>query len=64
MSLIDQYQKSLEEAMESEAQAVANGGASSYDDYKHRVGTLRGMRKALRIFEDTIKEIQERDEEF
>jgi hypothetical protein len=36
---------------------LADGGASSWDDYRYRVGVRRGLMKALRIFEDVLDDI-------
>ena len=49
--------KALTDELEREGQAIADGGAGSWDDYKYRTGVRKGLRRALAVMEDVAKEL-------
>lgn len=64
MSLIDEFRKTIADAMERDASALCEGGAADYAEYRHRVGIRKGLKRALQIMEDVIEEAHKRDEKF
>lgn len=57
----------LREALTAElnhdAEAIADGGASSWDDYQKRVGVRKGVKRALAVMEDVVRKLSGEDEE-
>jgi hypothetical protein len=62
--LIDEFKKAINDALVHEAYAMAEGGASSYDDYRYRVGVRKGLKRAMQILDDVVEEMMKRDEKF
>lgn len=56
------FQEAIEAARKVEAEALADGGAGSWDEYRYRVGVRRGLMKALRIFEDVLDDVAKSEE--
>jgi hypothetical protein len=57
MEIVRKFNEAIEAARKVEVDVLADGGASSWDDYRYRVGVRRGLMKALRIFEDVLDDI-------
>ena len=64
MTIIDEFYKEIDVAMGNDAFNLAEGSASSFDDYRYRVGIRKGLRRALQIMEDVVEEAHKRDEKF
>lgn len=64
MDLIRTFQQAIEEQLHIEANNLADGNATSYDDYRYRCGMRRGLKRALNIFEDVMQEMKVKDEKF
>jgi hypothetical protein len=64
MELIHAYRKAMKEADDNIIKQLANGGASSWEDYRHIVGIRKGLYRALDVFEDEVKKlVDEKDEQ-
>ena len=57
MELIRAYRRAMDEALSNEGYSLVEGGASSYEDYRYRVGIRKGMKKAMQVFEDVVKDL-------
>lgn len=64
MTIRDDFVKAVYEAMDNDAYSLSEGGASSFDDYRHRVGIRKGLKRALQIMEDVVEESRKRDDKF
>lgn len=64
MELIRAYRQAMDEALSNEAYNIAEGVASSYEDYRYRIGIRKGMKKALQVFEDVVQRDVEEQEDF
>lgn len=42
----------IQEEIESEKSVLESGNIQSYEEYKHRAGYIRGLRKAIEIMDD------------
>jgi hypothetical protein len=63
MELIRAYRKAMKEADDNLIKQLANGGAASWDDYRHIVGIRKGLFRALDVFDDVVKkEMDEKDD--
>lgn len=63
MELIRAYRQAMDEALSNEAYNIAEGVASSYEDYRYRIGIRKGMKKALQVFDDVVnKVVDEKDD--
>lgn len=63
MELIRAYRRAMEEALANEGYSLVEGGASSFEDYRFRTGIRKGMKKAMQVFEDVVKDlIDEKDD--
>jgi hypothetical protein len=57
MELTRKFQDAIEAARKVEADALAEGGAGTWEEYRYRVGVRKGLMKALRIFEDVLDDV-------
>ena len=64
MTLIEEFKQAIREAITNEAFALADGAASSYEDYRFRVGVRKGLKKSMQILDDVVEEAMKRDEKF
>ncbi len=55
MSLLEEYVRVLQARIDSEAVAIADGRPATLEDYRHRVGYLKGLKWALAELESTYK---------
>jgi hypothetical protein len=62
--LLTEFHQALQDEIAHEAQGMADGGASSFEDYRYRVGMRKGLQRAVRILEDTVEDYRKRDEKF
>jgi hypothetical protein len=55
----------LREALTAElnhdSEAIADGGAASWDDYQKRVGVRKGVKRALAVMEDVARKLSGED---
>lgn len=64
MELIRAYRLAMKETDDNLIKQLANGGASSWEDYRHIVGIRKGLIRALDVFDDVIKKVtDEKDEQ-
>lgn len=54
----DRLQRSIDELIHQ----TGTGSASSYEDYRHRVGITIGMRRAMDEINETYREFMQEDE--
>lgn len=58
---IDQFQRALtaqlEQAIRNHVDAIGEGKAQTIDDYRYRVGVIRGYRDALEMASDVAKKL-------
>ena len=62
MEITRKFQEAIESARKVESDALAEGGAGSWEEYRYRVGVRKGLMKALRIFEDVLDDIAKSEE--
>jgi hypothetical protein len=62
MEIVRKFQEAIETARKVEADALAEGGAGSWEEYRYRVGVRKGLMKALRIFEDVLEDVAKSEE--
>lgn len=56
MNFYDAYQAVLRELIQEQAESIANGSCSTFDDYKSRIGYRKGLVHALDKFNDMVRE--------
>lgn len=49
----------LNDAISVQALSIVQGGARSYDKYRETVGYIRGLTDAIKLAEETEKDIEE-----
>lgn len=52
----------LQRSLDALIHQTGTGSASSYEDYRHRVGITIGMKRALDAINDTYREFMREDE--
>ncbi len=57
MEITRKFQEAIDAARKVEADALAEGGAGTWEEYRYRVGVRKGLMKALRIFEDVLDDV-------
>ena len=57
MEIVRKFNEAIEAARKVEADALADGGAGTWEEYRYRVGVRKGLMKALRIFEDVLDDV-------
>lgn len=57
LRLYQELEKSLSEELEKLAAELVGGRAQSFDDYRYRVGRMKGVQDALAIAQETQKRI-------
>lgn len=62
MELTQKFQAAIEQARKVEGEALAEGGAKDWEDYRYRVGVRKGLMRALRIFEDVLDDLAKSEE--
>ena len=62
MEIVRKFNEAIEAARKVEADALAEGGAGSWEEYRYRVGVRKGLMKALRIFEDVLDDVAKSEE--
>ena len=67
MSAVEIYiaraENTLKERYEKIATNIIKGGCSSFEDYKHRVGTLKGLEDALSELSNAYQEMMKEHDE-
>jgi len=56
MDFIESYQTTLRELIQEQAESIASGSCSTFDDYKFRIGFRKGLVYALDKLNDTIQQ--------
>jgi hypothetical protein len=56
LKLYQLIEQEIGERLEKHAAEIVTGRATSYDDYRHRVGVIKGLREALSIAEEANRE--------
>lgn len=51
----DRLLRLLAQEREHEATAVASGAASSFDDYRHRIGRLQALDRAVELINEAFR---------
>ena len=59
---LDYLNKNLADRQKQIADALANGAAKSYEDYKQLVGEIRGLSFAQLSLNDLARKMEENDE--
>ena len=62
MEITRKFNEAIEAARKVEADALAEGGAGTWEEYRYRVGVRKGLMKALRIFEDVLADLAKSEE--
>jgi len=57
LRLYQELEKSLSEELEKLAAELVGGRAQSFDDYRYRVGRMKGVQDALAIAQEAQKRI-------
>jgi len=61
-TFLEAYSTALQDKIKEIEYSLARGSASSWEDYKSRVGAVKGYEDAYRIFVDTAKACLDEDE--
>jgi hypothetical protein len=61
--LIPDYRAALNLAIQEEIRASGEGGASCWEDYRHRAGIIRGLKRAKDILAETIQKYNDGEDE-
>lgn len=56
MMLLSDYRAELQARIDSLKDGLASGAAHSYEEYSRRVGTINGLRLAILVLEDLVKQ--------
>ena len=59
---LEYLNKNLVDRQKQIADALANGAAKSYEDYKQLVGEIRGLSFAQLSLDDLVRKMEENDE--
>jgi hypothetical protein len=59
---LEYLNKSLVERQKQIAEAITDGAAKSYEDYKQLVGEIRGLSFAKLSLDDLVRKMEENDE--
>lgn len=62
MELTQKFQDAIAQARKIEGDALAEGGAKDWEDYRYRVGVRKGLARALRIYEDVLEDLAKSEE--
>lgn len=57
--LRSRFRQKIEDAHATAANQLAQGYATTFEDYRERVGRLKGLRDAIDLLEDAAKELNE-----
>ncbi len=57
LALFQRLAEHISEQIEAETAALARGSSASFDDYRYRVGRIKGLREALEYARDANREI-------
>lgn len=63
MMFHDDYRASLREEIARNERELGEGKADSFEEYRRRVGLIAGLRKAQDVFNNTLKNYIEDDDE-
>lgn len=61
LEFCDRLHEALEDDIEERSAALADGAASSFEDYRHRVGHIKGLRRANDLLLEVKKKVLEDD---
>lgn len=56
MMLVTEYVALVRERIDAERAALGRGAASSFEDYRRRVGVVAGLEASISILEDLLKQ--------
>jgi hypothetical protein len=59
---LEYLNKSLVDRQKQIAEAITDGAAKSYEDYKQLVGEIRGLSFAKLLLDDLVRKMEENDE--
>lgn len=63
MMFHDNYRAAMREEIAKNERELGEGKADSFEEYKRRVGLISGLRKANDVFNDTLKNYIEDDDD-
>ena len=58
-----ELREALTAELNHDAEAIADGGAASWDDYQKRVGVRKGVKRALTVMEDVARKLSGEDDD-
>jgi hypothetical protein len=56
MMLLSEYRAELQTRIDGLKDSLASGAAHSFEEYSKRVGTISGLRLAITLLEDLVKQ--------
>jgi hypothetical protein len=59
---LEYLNKNLVDRQKQIAEAITDGAAKSYEDYKQLVGEIRGLSFAKLLLDDLVRKMEENDE--
>lgn len=55
MLLLSEYVAAVEARVQRETHSLATGSAQSYEDYRGRVGFIKGLNQAVQILQEIVQ---------
>lgn len=55
MTLVELFSAKLSEEIESRSDDVSNGTVKDFNEYRHRIGIIEGLKMAQRDFREILK---------
>lgn len=55
MILLSEFVAELKARIERDANSLVGGSATSFEDYRHRVGILKGYAESIKVLEEMVK---------
>jgi hypothetical protein len=61
LSFVEYYKKTLRAELNRLADDLASGSCKTIDEYKYQTGYIRGIVYAEQVFEELVKQLQEKE---
>ena len=61
LSFVEFYKKTLRTELNRMADDLASGNCKTIDEYKYQTGYIRGIVYAEQVFEELVKQLQEKE---
>lgn len=62
LKVLSHINKELAEQWKTNATFLADGGAKSYDEYRHICGVIRGLAQAESLIKDLVQRLERNDD--